>query len=149
MKVAGDTMTSRLSLPAGGLAIASTQLVVLTNGYVGIGTATPTNNLAVNGSIKAREVIVTPDNWPDYVFAPGYDLMPLTDVEAFIQRNGHLPGVPSARSVDREGVALGEMQQHLLRKVEELTLYVIELRKENEALRKALAPAPSAAGKTP
>ncbi len=127
-----------VSLAAGGLVVGSTQVVVLANGNVGIGTATPTNQLAVNGSIKAREVIVTANNWPDYVFDPAYRLAPLRDVQAFIAENGHLPGVPSAAKVAQEGVPLGEFGATLLRKIEELTLHQIALEQENERLRRDL-----------
>lgn len=73
--------------------------------------------------------------WPDFVFAPGYKLKPLTEVEQFIADNGHLPDVPSAEEVTANGVALGESQAMLLKKIEELTLYVIQLDKENRELR--------------
>ncbi len=127
-----------VSLGPGGLVVGATQLVVLANGNVGIGTATPTNQLAVNGSIKAREVIVTANNWPDYVFDPDYRLAPLRDVQAFIAEKGHLPGVPSAATVEQEGVPLGEFGATLLRKIEELTLHQIALEQENERLRRDL-----------
>jgi len=130
----GDTMTGRLMLPANGLVVGTTQLVV-TNGYVGIGTSNPTNALAVNGTIKAREVIVTTNGWADFVFEPDYELMSLGEVESFIEANGHLPDVPTAEDVARGGVRMGEMQATLLRKIEELTLHVIELKKENNDLR--------------
>jgi|GEM_PF-4642415 hypothetical protein len=138
VRQAGDTMAGALILPAGGLVVGTTQLVVLANGNVGIGTATPTNHLAVNGSIKAREVIVTANNWPDYVFDPAYRLVPLRDVQAFIAENGHLPGVPSARQIEQEGVPLGDLGATLLRKIEELTLHQIALEQENERLRRDL-----------
>jgi hypothetical protein len=123
---------------AGGLRVGGTQLVVLANGNIGIGTANPTNTLAVNGSIKAREVIVTVNNWPDYVFDPAYRLRSLDETATFIERNGHLPDLPSARQVEQEGVPLGELGAALLRKVEELTLHQLELKRENERLRAEL-----------
>jgi hypothetical protein len=134
----GDTMTGSLDLPVGGLAVGTTQLLVLTDGNVGIGTDNPTNKLAVNGTIKAREVIVTQDGWPDYVFKEGYRLMPLGEVRRFIAKNGHLPGMPSEREVREGGVRIGDMQARLLQKVEELTLYVMELKEENGRLRRRL-----------
>jgi hypothetical protein len=127
-----------VGLVAGGLVVGTSQLVVLANGNVGIGTANPTNQLAVNGSIKAREVIVTANNWPDYVFDPAYRLAPLRDVQAFIAENGHLPGVPSAAKVAQDGVPLGELGATLLRKIEELTLHQIALEQENARLRRDL-----------
>jgi hypothetical protein len=129
-------MTGPLVLPAGGLAVGTTQLVVTTAGYVGIGTASPTNELAVNGTVKAKEVIVTLDGWADYVFEPGYALASLEQVEDYIDAHGHLPGVPSATEVGRGGVSLGAMQIKLLEKVEELTLHMIRLERENRALRR-------------
>ncbi|KXX71242.1 hypothetical protein [Flammeovirga sp. SJP92] len=100
------------------------------HGKVGIGTTTPDAMLAVNGNIKAKEVKVTNENWPDYVFEDSYALKPLSEVEAHIKKYKHLPDVPSAKEIEEDGVNLGESDAVLLRKVEELTLYLIEVRKE-------------------
>ena len=78
-------------------------------------------------------------NWPDYVFAEDYELMSLEEVEQSIKENGHLPGIPSAAEVEKEGgIEVGEMQRLMLEKMEEMTLHLIELKKENEQLRKEL-----------
>ena len=98
--------------------------------YVGIGTATPKERLSVNGKIRAHEVKVEIENWPDYVFTNGYNSLTLPEIEAFIHQNGHLPGVPSAKSVLENGIALGEMNKVLLEKIEELTLHLIEKDKQ-------------------
>lgn len=71
-------------------------------------------------------------DWSDKVFEPGYALKPLTEVEQFIRQNKHLPGIPSAESVVREGVDAAQLNARLLEKIEELTLYMIELKKENQ-----------------
>ena len=139
----GDTVSGVLNVSSnlnvsGGFSVGITQLVVLANGNVGIGTSDPTNRLAVNGTIKAREVLVTADNWPDYVFDANYKQMPLDEVAVYIQNHGHLPGVPSANDIDINGVGLGAMQGVLLKKIEELTLQMIELKKENAEFRKRL-----------
>lgn len=131
-------MTGALALPAGGLTVGTTQLVVLANGNVGIGTGNPTNKLAVSGTIKAKEVIVTVDGWSDFVFEDGYRLMPLTEVDQFINSHGHLPGIPSARTVKRNGVRTGEMHARLLQKIEEMTLHLIRLERENAELRETI-----------
>ncbi len=111
------------------------------NGQVGIGISDNNNFpsseylLAVDGSIIAEEVRVElSGDWPDYVFADDYDLMPLSEVEKSIADNNHLPGIPSAKEVASDGIALGDMQKKMMEKIEELTLYVIQLNKKNERL---------------
>jgi hypothetical protein len=108
------------------------------SGNVGIGTTNPGNSkLAVEGSISARSVKVTTTTpFPDYVFYHGYKLRPLGEVETYVKQNQHLPDVPSAAEVKREGLNLGEMDAVLLRKIEELTLYVIEQNKQLDQLRR-------------
>ncbi|MCR9252371.1 MAG: hypothetical protein NXI20_18245 [bacterium] len=114
-------------------------LVVQSNSQnVGIGTTdTFGHKLAVNGSIGCKEVKVeTTSAWPDYVFEDGYDLISLEAIESFINENGHLPNIPSAAEVEEnKGIELGEMNAKLLEKIEELTLYMIELKKENQSLK--------------
>jgi len=110
---------------------------LVVSGKVGIGTNNPVGyKLAVDGTIAARDVITTTESWADYVFDYNYDLMPLEQVEEFIQSNNHLPGVPSEREVIANGVSVNEMQKTLLEKVEELTLHMIELNKKNKELNK-------------
>jgi hypothetical protein len=111
-------------------------LTLTANQRVGIGTTNPTHKLAVNGTIKAKEVIVETTGWSDYVFAEDYRLAPLAEVEAHIREKGHLPGIPSAAEVEEGGVSLGEMQAKLLAKVEELTLHLIRIERENAGLRR-------------
>ena len=90
-----------------------------------------TNNLlAVNGTavfVKAK-VAIYGTTWPDYVFSTTYQLTPLDSLEQFIKLNGHLPEVPIAKEVDKNGIDLGNNQVLLLKKVEQLTLYIIELK---------------------
>lgn len=100
-------------------------LNVVQNGNVGIGTTVPKYKLAVNGDIGAKKVKVTQDNWPDYVFESNYQLPSLKEVEQYILRNKHLPGVNSAAEVKEQGLDLGDNQSALLKKIEELTLYAI------------------------
>jgi len=93
--------------------------------------------LGVLGKLIAEEVRVTPQvNWPDYVFAKDYTLTPLNELENQIQELGHLPNIPAAEEVEAEGFELGAMNAKLLEKVEELTLYLIELNKEVQQLKK-------------
>lgn len=74
-------------------------------------------------------------SWADYVFAPGYKLKPLTEVEAFIKANQHLPNVPSAQDIEKEGLDLADMLSRQMAKIEELTLYLIEMKQEIKALQ--------------
>jgi hypothetical protein len=91
---------------------------------VGIGTTNPTQKLSVNGAVRAKEVIVD-TGWSDYVFDESYKLAALSETEAFVKAEKHLPGIPSAREVAENGISVGEMQAKLLAKIEELTLHVI------------------------
>lgn len=109
-------------------------------GKVGIGTESPQATLAVNGDILAKKVKVSvaPASWPDYVFNKEYKLPALSDVEAFINSNNHLPGVPSAQETESNGQDIGEMNKILLRKMEEMTLYIINQDKRMKALEKKI-----------
>jgi len=104
---------------------------------VGIGTTNyfsgTTYELAVNGKILAEEIVVD-DVAADFVFEPGYKLRPLESVESYISQKGHLPDIPSAKDMG-DGMGLGRMSTLLLQKVEELTLYAIEQKKEIDALK--------------
>ncbi|BAV07656.1 hypothetical protein SAMN05421788_1037 [Filimonas lacunae] len=107
-------------------------------GRVGINTDKPQSELAVNGTITAVRVKVTTQGWADYVFDSAYQLPALPEVEKFIQQNKHLPDVPSAATVSQEGIDVGDNQVLLLKKIEELTLYIIEQNKKLEARSKKL-----------
>lgn len=107
------------------------------DGNVGIGTAIPDAKLAVKGTIHAQEVKVDLSvPGPDYVFEKGYKLPTLEEVKAFIDKNKHLPEIPSAKEMENNGVNVSEMNVLLLKKVEELTLYNIQM---NDALKKMQA----------
>ena len=107
------------------------------DGNVGIGTNTPLAKLTVNGNVCAKEVRVSLSGspcWPDYVFAHDYDLMNLSDLKQYIQSNSHLPGVPSAAEVEENGVELGATTEILLQKIEEMTLYILQLEERVQQL---------------
>jgi len=106
---------------------------------IGIETIPAGYKLAVDGRVICEEVLVELSGiWPDYVFDEDYNLTPLSILEKEIKELGHLPDVPSAQEVAEGGIVLGEMQQILLEKVEELTLYIIDLKKENDLIRRQL-----------
>jgi hypothetical protein len=105
-----------------------------------IGNAAPTGTyntyqLGVDGDIVAKKVIVQTGNWADYVFDDNYNLATLDEVAAFIKENKHLPEIPSEKEILANGIDTGEMNRLLLQKVEELTLYLIEMKKEIETLK--------------
>ena len=139
------------------------RMIITGNGSVGIGVAIPKVKLEIGGVVKATGANITgtvnadelnakivkvedillaqeikvslKQNWPDYVFNKNYNLLPLNEVEQFIAENQHLPNVPSAAEVEANGVNVGEMNATLLKKVEELTLYIIDLQKQIDELK--------------
>ena len=94
--------------------------------------------LGVDGDIVAKRCVVQIANWADDVFDASYQPMKLTDLSSYITANHHLPGVPTTQQVKADGSDVGEMNAILLRKVEELTLYVLQLQKDNETLKKSI-----------
>ena len=113
------------------------RLHVAGNGNIGIGTSTPDNKLDVLGVIRANEVIVE-TGWADYVFQDDYKLKPLSEVEAFIKENKHLPSVPSAAKIQDKGAHVAKLMTKMMEKIEELTLYSIEQKKEIDELKRRL-----------
>ena len=121
-----------------GTAVAGQNLVftVENDGRVGIGTITPKAKLAVNGNILATEIKIKTDiNVPDYVFDPDYQLPTLSSIEDYVKKHRHLPEIPSAADIQKDGVDLTAMNLALLKKVEELTLHLIAKEKEMEELK--------------
>ncbi|WP_299535735.1 hypothetical protein [Ulvibacterium sp.] len=108
-----------------------------TAGNVGIGTTAQANyRLAVDGTIHTKEVKVDLVGWADYVFTEGYELPTLEEVEQHINEKGHLINIPSSAEVEANGIELGEMNKLLLEKIEELTLYILEMDKEIQQLKR-------------
>jgi hypothetical protein len=108
-------------------------IYIKNNGSLGINTddVPASYKLAINGKMICEEVtVILRANWPDYVFDNNYNLKPLEEVAEFIQEHKHLPEIPSAAQVEENGVGLAEMNALLLKKVEELTLYIIEQNKQ-------------------
>ena len=113
------------------------RMVVTPEGKVGIGTTPPgssTYTLFVEGGIATRDVLVKANGWPDFVFDPCYTPMPLDELRAYLKKERHLPGIPSAAEIEaNKGVELGDMQRRLVQVVEEQVLYILQL---EERLRK-------------
>ncbi|MEZ4875064.1 MAG: tail fiber protein [Flavobacteriaceae bacterium] len=117
------------------------------DGKIGIGTTLPDELLTVKGKIHTQEVLVDLEGAvaPDYVFEryyegtsetkPQYERLSLTAIETFIKQHHHLPGIPSAQELDKNGMSLKEMNLVLLEKIEELTMFVIEQQKEIDTLK--------------
>lgn len=110
----------------------------LEQGSVGVGVQLATNlpagyMLSVDGKIIAEELrIQNSNNWPDYVFNDHYELMPLEELRQSIEINKHLPNIPSAVAIENEGILIGDMQKRMMEKIEELTLYILELHEVNK-----------------
>ena len=114
---------------------------IVMNGKVGINRENTTANytLAVDGGIITTKVFIQDvENWPDYVFDADYKLMSLEDLKVFIGENKHLPEMPSESEIVGRGYDMQEMQQAMMKKIEELTLYTLQQQKEIEALRKTI-----------
>jgi hypothetical protein len=113
---------------SGNVYIANELRIGLTGGATGY-------DVAVDGKIICEELKVQDSgSWPDYVFADEYELKTLEEVEAHIEANSHLPGVPDAATVEEDGIMIGEMQKVMMEKIEELTLYMIDANKRIKAL---------------
>lgn len=108
---------------------------LITTGKIGVGTSNPDALLTVKGNIHAQEVRVDLSVPADYVFKSDYKLMPLKDVEQYVKNNSHLPEIPSATEIKQNGLNLGEMQNKLLQKLEEMTLYIISQQKQIDELK--------------
>ena len=132
---------SRLDIALKGNAASSnynTDITVMTlqnNGNVGIGTSSPDYKLDVLGTIRAQEVKVDLEG-ADFVFENDYNLRSLEEVESFVKENKHLPEIESAREMEKGGTELGELNTKLLQKIEELTLYMIDINKRVKSLEK-------------
>jgi hypothetical protein len=136
-----DNNLNILTSPSGTNATAIRAMSFSSGGNVGIGTTNINDasyKLFVETGIRTRKLKVDQTSWPDYVFHKYYNLPSLAEVEQFINKNKHLPDVPSAAEVEKNGLDLGENQALLLKKIEELTLYVIELKKENEKMNERI-----------
>lgn len=124
-------------------------MVITKAGNIGFGTVNPSaklevngdikgNKLDINGTIRSKEVKIEATGWSDFVFSEDYKLPTLSEVESHIKEHKHLPDVPSEKQVIKEGVNVVEMQAKLLQKIEELTLYTIQLEKKYDAIKDEL-----------
>jgi hypothetical protein len=133
-----DSGYSSITFEKNNGATITTLMALKDNGNVGIGTTSPSEKLSVNGNISAKKLTITQIGWSDYVFNEDYQLRSLPSLESFIRKNKHLPEMPSAKEVEEKGISVGDNQALLLKKIEELTLYLIEMKKENDSLQKQL-----------
>ena len=133
--------TGDFVIATAGNGVYSEKFRIAGNGNVGIGTNNISDafKLSVAGKMRAEEIEVSlSSGWADYVFAEDYKLKSLEEVEQYINEHNHLPNIPSAQEIEEEGLNIGEMQVKMMEKIEELTLYMIALKKENEELKKMI-----------
>jgi len=119
--------------------------IIANNGNIGIGTTNAVYKLTVYGGVKAQEFWATLTGWPDYVLEDDYKLQPLGELEQYIKENRHLPDIPTEKEILENGLNLGEMEVLIMKKIEELTLYIIDqqkqidmLKQENEELKSVI-----------
>jgi hypothetical protein len=131
--MAGDNLIGFYGYTGGGFGL----LMHVATGNVSIGSSTGATGykLSVGGKIMAEEIRVqSMAAWPDYVFKKDYRLPTLSELEKQIATNGHLPNIPDAQTIEKEGIKLGDMQTRMMEKIEELTLYIIDLDKKYKEL---------------
>ena len=136
LQTAGGSGNSKLILGAGNW---ESTMYVLKGGKVGIKTSYVPDGYSLgvkNGIITEKVKVALASQWGDFVFDNDYDLQSLEEVESYIEENNHLSGIPSATEIDASGVELGEMVRLQMIKIEELTLYIVELNKKVVALEK-------------
>ena len=128
-----------ISITSGGSSGSDALFIQENTGKVGIGVGIDhtfgEGLLEVNGTIRGRKVVVELTGWPDYVFDDEYEVMPLAKLQEYIKENNHLPGIPSAGEIEKEGLDLGDVVKLQMEKIEELTLYLIELERKVEELK--------------
>jgi hypothetical protein len=100
---------------------------------IGNATAPATYSLAINGKVICEELkIQASSNWADYVFASDYSLKSLDELQNFITTHHHLPNIPDAKTIEKNGIEIGDMQKRMMEKIEELTLYILQLEEKNK-----------------
>jgi hypothetical protein len=110
------------------------QRLTINNQAFIVGTPSANYNMKLYGKLDAKEIEIYDLTWPDFVFKNDYNLITIEELESYILLHGHLPGIPSEKYVMENGIRLGEITSLLLLKIEELTLYLIDLKKRNDAL---------------
>ncbi|RZK25859.1 MAG: hypothetical protein EOO43_04420 [Flavobacterium sp.] len=135
MYLYGHKPSSMFSIYTGGVR----RFDITAAGNVGIGIFNPAEKLAVNGNIRAHEIKLETANWPDYVFAEGFKLGTLEALETYIKGNKRLPDMPSASSIESAGLSVGEMVKLQQKKIEELTLHLIEQNRQIQQLKSKIS----------
>jgi len=132
----GQQYANDLAIVAMGRSLFLDELAIGVQGF------TPGYKLAVDGKIIAEELRIQNSidwaPWPDYVFEKEYKLRNISELEKYLNENKHLPEVPSAKNIKDDGIVIGDMQITLLKKIEELTLYIIDQQKQIDELKKMI-----------
>ncbi|WP_430410289.1 hypothetical protein [Kordia sp.] len=111
------------------------RMTMLDNGNFGIGIASPTDKLHVNGTIRALSIVSSAASFPDYVFADDYEILPLNEVEVYVKKNKHLPNMPAEAEIVENGLNVSDILTRSVENIETLYLHLIELKKEIQLLK--------------
>ena len=138
--ISAATAGADIEFYAGGTGAGNLAMFIADDGNVGIGITNPEYKLAVKGTIAASEIkVVDTSGWADFVFNDDYNLPSLETVESYIKKEKHLPDVPSAKEIEKDGLSMSAMMAKQMQKIEELTLYLIEMKKQNSDLLSRVA----------
>ena len=141
LKISYNNSTSFVAIGGSGSLWLYHKGLSISDGEITINDANDNRNIYIHedGRIYAKKLLLAEtEDWPDYIFEDNYKLQSLPELENYLKINKHLPDLPPAKDVEAKGIDVGAVNTQLVKKVEELTLYLIEQNKQNEAQQKQI-----------